>query len=72
VSDHRDAALDFFLADAKAQGLSLAEYERKYGVILEGPLPPAAKHRIQRHETPGGLMNDGDFARAIHKERRRR
>ena len=68
----RDAALDFFLADAKAQGLSIAEYERKYGVILEGPLPPAAQHRIQRHESQGGLMNEADFARAAHKEKRRR
>ena len=66
-----DPALAFFLADAEAQGLSLAEYERKYGIVLEMPLPPPAAHRIQRHEISAGLMDDGDFARARHKETRR-
>lgn len=66
-----DPALEFFLADAKAQGLSLAEYERKYGLVLEMKLPPAAQHRVTRHEVPAGIMSEADFALARHKEKRR-
>lgn len=66
-----DAALEFFLKDAAAQGITLAEYERKYGLILEMRLPPPALHRIQRNEVSGGLMSDGDYRLAQHKEKRR-
>lgn len=67
-----DAALEFFLADAETQGLSLAEYERKYGVILEGfRFPNPAEQRIRRHEVSGGVMDEADFEFARHKERRR-
>ena len=68
-----DAALKWFLEDAKSQGLTLSEYERLYGVILyeNGPLPGPTLHRIRRHEVSGGDMNDADFAIAAHKEKRR-
>lgn len=40
-----DPALRFFLDDAKAQGLSVREYEKAYGLVL---LP--AEHDIAAHE----------------------
>lgn len=67
----KDGALDWFLEDAEAQGLTLAEYERKYGIILEMRLPPPALHRIKRNEVPGGLMDDADLALIRHIEKRR-
>lgn len=70
-TDDQDA-LDWFLADAKAQGLSLAEYERKYGIVLEGfRFPNPAEQRIRRHEVSGGLMSDEDYRQAEHVEKRR-
>lgn len=54
------SALQWFLDDAKSQGLTLSEYERKYGLILsydrEMPLPSPAEQRIRRNENNGGLM----------------
>lgn len=68
----RDPVLDWFLEDAKAQGLSLAEYERRYGIVLpNGMFPNAAQQRINRHEVPAGLVNDEDYRFAAHKEKRR-
>ena len=68
-----DAALNWLLEDAKSQGLTLSEYERRYGVILyeKGPLAGPAALRIKRHEISGGGMNDSDFAIAQHNEKRR-
>ena len=68
-----DSSLDWFLEDAKRQGLSLAEYERRYGIILaEGARPSPAAQRIRRHEISGGLMRDGDIAAAAEREERNR
>ena len=68
-----EEALEWFLADAKSQGLSIAEYERKYGIVLpDGRFANPAGARIRRHETPGGLMSEMDFARARHRQKRRR
>jgi hypothetical protein len=68
-----DPALTWFLQDAKRLGLTLSEYERRFGVILyeEGPLLGPTAHRIARGEVSGGAMDDGDFAIAQHKEKRR-
>ena len=41
-----DPAIDWLLADARRQGLSVREYEKKYGIIL---LP--SEHEIRTHET---------------------
>ena len=66
-----DTALDWFLEDAKRQGLSLAEYERRYDIILaEGARPSPAAQRIRRHEISGGLMRDGEIAVATEREAR--
>ena len=67
----RDKALEWFLEDAEDQGLTLSEYEHKYGIILEMKLPPPARHRIMRNEVPAGNMTDEDLALTIHKEKRR-
>ena len=68
-----DAALKWFLEDAKSQGLTLSEYERLYGVILyeNGPMLGPTAHRIARAEVRGGGMTDSDFAIAQHNEKRR-
>lgn len=67
-----DPALTWFLADAKRQGLTLSEYEQRYGVILPaGRFLNPAEARIKRHEVSGGAMNDADFAIAQHNEKRR-
>ena len=68
----RDPALAFFLDDAERQGLTLSEYEQRYGVILPaGKFKNPAEARIKRHEISGGGMNDSDFAIAQHNEKRR-
>lgn len=70
----RDPALDWLLADAKSQGLTISEYERRYGVILDDlslRKPSAASNVIRRHEIPAGLMTDGDIVMAEEKARRR-
>lgn len=41
-----DAAIEWFLADAKSQGLSIREYEARYGIILL-----SKQHEIDAHET---------------------
>lgn len=68
-----DPALDWFLEDAKRQGLTLSEYERRYGVILieTGARPSAAAWAIRAHEVSGGSMTDDDLSLARHKEKRR-
>lgn len=53
-----DAALQWFLDDAKAQGLSVREYERTYGIIL---LP--AEHEIRAHEVPMSAMSESGAGR---------
>lgn len=71
VSRMADTALEWFLADAKRQGLSLAEYERRYDLILsEGALPSPAAQRIRRHELLGGLMRDGEIVAVTEREAR--
>lgn len=68
-----DPALAWFIEDAKSQGLTLAEYERRYGVILieSGDRPSPAALRISRHEVLGGAMTEDDYGLAAHKEKRR-
>lgn len=68
-----DNALAWFIEDAKRLGLSLAEYERRFGVILydQGPMLGPTAQRIRRNEVRGGGMNDSDFAIAAHNEKRR-
>jgi hypothetical protein len=76
VLPHRmtaDPALEWFLEDAKSQGLTHAEYERRYGVILvpDGDRPSPAAARIRRHEVLAGSMTPDDLGRAAHNEKRR-
>ena len=68
-----DPALEWLLADAKSQGLTVSEYEERYGVILErgGTRPSPAEWRIRKHEIAAGLVTDGDLALAASKARRR-
>ena len=69
-----DPALAWLIEDAKSQGLTFSEYERRYGIILEMPRssPPApAELMIRRHEIAAGLVTDGDVALAASKARRR-
>lgn len=69
-----DPALEWFLADAKSQGLTISEYERRYAVILTAPrstIPYAAEARIRAHEIPAGLMTDGEVSVATDQARRR-
>lgn len=39
-----DPALAFFRADAESQGLSMAQYAAKYGIVLERERAQAAAH----------------------------
>lgn len=65
-------ALDFFLEDARRQGMTIAEYERETGIILgELGARSAATQRIRRHELSSGLMSPDDLALARHQEMRR-
>ncbi len=67
-----DNALTWFLEDAKRLGLTLSEYERRFGVILPpGKFSNPAEARINRHEVSGGSMTEADFALTTHKEKRR-
>ena len=62
-----DPALEWLLADQESSGLTISEYERQYGVILEnadGPLTSRPGRRARRHEITAGLMTDGDIALA--------
>lgn len=53
-----DAALQWFLDDAKAQGLSVREYQSRYGIIL---LP--AEHDIRQHEVPMSAVSENGAGR---------
>ncbi len=69
-----DPALEWLLADAKSQGLTLSEYERRYGVILSEPTasrPSPAALRIRRNEISAGLATDDEVDLANEKARRR-
>ena len=67
-----DATLDFLLADAKRLGLTPAEYEREFHVILHtGSRPSPAAQRVRRHEIASGLMRDEDIGYRTDKEKRR-
>ena len=67
-----DPALTWFLNDAKRLGLTLSEYEQRFGVILPaGRFLNPAEARIKRHEVSGGGMTDSDFAIAQYNEKRR-
>jgi len=69
-----DPALEWLLADAKSQGLTVSEYERRYGVILQAPnprTPYAAEHAIRDNEIVAGLMTDDDVSLAAEKSRLR-
>ena len=68
-----DPALEWFLADAKRLGLTPAEYERRFSVILtiDGDRPSPAANRIRRHEVPAGTVTEDDLGLARHKEKRR-
>ena len=67
-----DPALAWLLEDAKSQGLTVSEYEERYGVILEreGPLTRTPGRRFRRHEIAAGLMADGDIVMAEKRARR--
>ena len=68
----RDRAIMWFLEDAERQGLPLAEYERKYGIILpSGRFDNPAQARINRNERASGLMSDVELRIAEHEEKRR-
>ena len=69
-----DDALQWFYDDAKRLGLSLAEYEFRFGIILSesGRRPSPLAARIRRNEVPGGVLTDRDLSLARHKEQRRR
>jgi len=68
-----DAATQWLIEDAKRQGLTLSEYERKYGLILsyDGamPLPSPAEQRIRRNENLAGLVDEADVERLQRAER---
>lgn len=69
-----DPALEWLLADAKSLGLTVSEYERRFGVILTAPnstIPYAAEHRIRRNEIPSGLMTEGDLVVSESRASRR-
>lgn len=70
-----DPATQWFLDDARRQGLTLSEYERRYGVILSlestMPLPSPAEQRIRRNEVNAGSVSEDDLALVTHYERRR-
>jgi hypothetical protein len=67
-----DSTLDFLLADAKRLGLTPAEYEREFHVILhDGDRPSPAAQRIRRHEVLSGLMTEEDIGIAYANEKRR-
>lgn len=76
VLSHRmnaDPALEWFLQDAKRLGLTPAEYERRFSIILtdDGDRPSPAAARVRRHEVPAGTVTDDDMGLARHKEKRR-
>jgi hypothetical protein len=56
-----EAALAWFLEDAKRQGLTVREYEARYGILL---MP--AQRRIAAHETPMSEMPEG-WQRKAHR-----
>lgn len=61
-----DSADDFFRADARARGMTVAEYEKAFGIqIAEGP----AENRTKYHEVTAGLMGQDDLSRAATRER---
>ena len=69
-----DPALEWLLADQESSGLTVSEYERLHGIILEnddGPLTSRPGRRARRHEITAGLMTDGDIALAGRFARRR-
>jgi hypothetical protein len=68
-----DPVLRIFLEDAKRLGITLYEYERRFGIILapSGNLPSATGQRHRRHEVRGGMMSDADLDWARERERRR-
>jgi hypothetical protein len=68
------AALAFFLEDCRRLGISEAEYERRFGVILRSGdfSPSAAAQRIRRNEVSGGLMSEDDLRSAALAESIRR
>lgn len=67
-----DLTLDFLLEDAKRLGLTPAEYEQEYKVILhDGSRPSPAAQRNRRHEVLSGLMTEDDIGVATANEKRR-
>ena len=61
-----DPADDFFRQDAKLRGMTLAAYEREFGVMVKGG---PAEERIAYNELRAGVMGDDDLATAAHFER---
>lgn len=58
----------FFRADAARLGMTVAEYERAFGVRLDGG---PAESRTRYHEgVSGGLMDEAGIASALAYERR--
>jgi hypothetical protein len=61
-----DPADEWLRADAERQGLKPSEYERRYGIMFDGG---PAENRAKYHESPGGIMDQGDLMRAAARER---
>ena len=67
-----DTAFDWFMRDARAKGLRIADYEREYKLhLVELGKKSAGMQRIWRHENRIGRMSDEDLAGAIDRERKR-
>jgi hypothetical protein len=56
----------FFREDARRLGMSIADYEREYGVHLSGG---PAENRVRYHEVTAGLMGQADLEGVAHNER---
>ena len=60
-----DLTTTWFIEDQKRSGLTLGEYERQHGIILEElPLPSPATQRIRRGETKKGASRRTNTERA--------
>ena len=56
MSEPKDDGLEFLREDQRQSGLTIAEYERRFGVILgEGDRAMGMAGEIRRHET---FLND--------------
>ena len=65
----RDPALDFLLANARAQGMSLRKYQREYGVRLMPAELDTAAHEVQVRSLDGAGARSYDHCPACRRKR---